>query len=40
MELQFDEAEAVLPEELPQEDNTVTVTYTLHIACRFTTRGH
>ena len=28
MELQFDEAEAVLPEELPQEDNTITVTYT------------
>lgn len=30
MELQFDEAEAVLPEELPQEDNTITVTYTRH----------
>jgi len=28
MELQFDEAEAVTPEELPQEDNTITVTYT------------
>ena len=27
MELQFDEAEAVAPEELPQEDNTITVTY-------------
>lgn len=28
MELQFDEAEAVTPEEMPQEDNTITVTYT------------
>ena len=28
MELQFDEAEAVIPEELPQEDNSITVTYT------------
>ena len=28
MEMQFDEAEAVTPEELPQEDNTITVTYT------------
>lgn len=27
MELQFDEADAVVPEELPQEDNTITVTY-------------
>lgn len=28
MDLQFDEAEAVLPEALSQEDNTITVTYT------------
>ena len=28
MELQFDEAEELLPEALPQEDNTITVTYT------------
>lgn len=28
MEMQFDEAEAVIPEELPQEHNTITVTYT------------
>ena len=27
MELQFDEAEAVVAEALPQEDNTITVTY-------------
>jgi hypothetical protein len=26
MELQFDEAEELLPEALPQEDNTITVT--------------
>lgn len=28
MEMQFDEAEAVPPEELPAENNTITVTYT------------
>lgn len=28
MALQFDEAEAVIPEEIPQEVNTITVTYT------------
>lgn len=27
-ELQFDEAESIAPQELPQEENTVTVTYT------------